>query len=91
MTNTSGVSRFPTISKLTKSLLSLPHSNAEVERVFSQVALMKTKLRNSLKSSTLDSILITKQSLPSSCVDFKPDQDMYRRMKNSMYDSETSD
>ena len=32
MTDTSGESRFPTISKLSKSLLSLPHSNADVER-----------------------------------------------------------
>ena len=31
MTNTSGQSRFPITSKLTKSLLSFPHSNADVE------------------------------------------------------------
>ncbi len=92
ITNTSGESRFPTISKLTKSLLSLPHSNAEVERVFSQVVLLKTKVRNKLKSSTLDSLLMTKQSLPCSCVDFKPESSMYKRMKSStLYDSESTD
>ena len=93
ITNTSGESRFPTISKLTKSLLSLPHSNAEVERVLSQVVLLTTKVRKKLKSSTLDSLLMTKRSLPCSCVDFKPESSMrYKRMKSStLYDSESTD
>ena len=90
MIDTSGESRFPTVSKLTKSLLSLPHSNADVERVFSQVVLIKTKTRNSLKSHTLDAVLMTKQSL-SSCIQFKPDKSMYKRMNSSIYDSASSD
>lgn len=89
MTDTSGEYRFPTVSRLMTSLLSLPHSNAEVERIFSQVALTKTKLRNSLKSSTLDSILVSKQSLPSSCVAFIPDKAMYKLMNNSIYNSDS--
>ncbi len=91
MTNPSGESRFPTVSKLMKSVLSLPHSNADVERVFSQVTLVKTKLRNSLKTSTLDAILLTKQCLPSSCVEFKPSSSMVKRMSRRMYDSDNSD
>lgn len=39
------------------SLLSLPWSNAEVERVFSQVNLVKTKIRNRLEVDTLNAIL----------------------------------
>ena len=70
------------------SLLSLPHSNAEVERIFSQVAITKTKLKNSLKSSKLDSIFVTKQSLQCSCVAFYPDKAMYRLLNNTMYDSD---
>ena len=54
MKDTSGECRFPIISKLINSLLSFPHLNAEVEKVFSQVTITKTKLRNSLKSSMLD-------------------------------------
>ena len=88
MTDTSGEYRFPIVSRLMTSLLSLPHSNAEVERIFSQVAITKTKLRNSLKSSTLDSILVTKQSLQCSCVAFNPDKAMYRLLNNTMYDSD---
>ena len=88
MTDTSGEYRFPTVSRLMTSLLSLPHSNAKVKRIFSKVAITKTKLRNSLKSSTLDSILVTKQSLPSSCFAFSPDKAMYRLMKNRIHDSD---
>lgn len=38
-------------------ILSLPWSNAEVERVFSQVNLVKTKTRNRLHDETLNAIL----------------------------------
>lgn len=92
MVDTSGECRFPILSKLTKSLLSLPHSNAEVERVFSQLALLKTKGRNLLKPNTLDSLLVTKQNLHCTCVQFKPGNSMYKRMKSStLYDSESSE
>ena len=92
MMNTSGERRFPTVSKLMSSLLSLPHSNADVERIFSQVVLIKTKTRNCLKASTLDAIVMTKKSLSGvNCVDFKPVVDMYKRMNNTIYDTESSD
>ena len=50
--------KFPTVSLFVKSLLALPHSNADVERVFSEVALIKTKHKNRLKTSTLDALLV---------------------------------
>ena len=43
LTNTSEERRFPTVALLAKSVLSFPHSNVDVERIFSQVALIKTK------------------------------------------------
>lgn len=91
MANTSGESRFPTIAKLAQSFLSFPHSNAEVERLFSQVTLIKTKHRNKLKTSTLESILQAKQSIQGSCLEFKPQRDMYDRFKLQMYDSDDTD
>lgn len=45
------------LAKFAISLLCLPWSNAEVERVFSQVNLVKTKLRNRMNIDTLNSIL----------------------------------
>lgn len=39
------------------SVLSLPHLNAEVKRVFSQMSVVKSKLRNWMSLQTLNSIL----------------------------------
>ena len=45
------------------SVLSLPHSNAEVERVFSQMSVVKSKLRNWMSLQTLNSILYIRYGL----------------------------
>ena len=43
LTDGCGEIKFPTLGYFVKSLLSLPHSNADVERRFSQVTLIKAK------------------------------------------------
>ena len=91
MVDPSQEKRFPTISKLTTSLLSLPHSNADVERIFSHVSNIKTKSRNSLKTKTLEALILTKLSLPCSCVEFKPDSALCKCVNVDMYDSESTD
>lgn len=53
----SGENPFSEIVKIAVSILSFPHSNADVERVFSQVNIVKSKQRNRLKVRTLHSIL----------------------------------
>ncbi len=45
------------------SVLSLPHSNAEVERLFSQMSVVKNKLRNWMSLHTLNSILYVRYGL----------------------------
>lgn len=87
LVDTSQQQRFPLILKLTTSLLSLPHSNADVERIFSHVTNIKTKARNSMKTKTLEALIITKLSLPCSCVHFNPDTSMIRGVNREMYDS----
>lgn len=52
---------YPEINKLVSYLLTLPHSSASVERVFSAINLNKTKIRNRLGSETLSGILHTKR------------------------------
>lgn len=49
---------FPNVTKLVKSLMCLPHSSAAAERVFSQLNLIKTKVRNRLEIKTCDAILL---------------------------------
>lgn len=48
---------FEELCNLALYILTLPHSNAHVERVFSAMALVKCKLRNRMCLSTLDNIL----------------------------------
>lgn len=58
-----GNNPFADLSQLSISLLSLPHSNAEIERVFSQMNIVKTKLRNRLSIKTLNAILYVRFGL----------------------------
>ena len=51
------------LDKVLKVLLSLPFSNAAVERVFSQLKLIKTGHRASLKQESLLALLTTKMTL----------------------------
>ena len=85
-----GSLKFPIIGKLTKSLLSIPHSNADVERIFSHVNLIKVKQRNKLKVSTLDALLMVKQgSSSNSCVHFNPTPEMCDSINTTMYLSDS--
>lgn len=51
---------FHELSEFCKNILSLPHSSAATERVFSILNLNKTKLRNSLAVETCNYMLHTK-------------------------------
>uniref|UniRef100_A0A0K8TX93 HAT C-terminal dimerisation domain-containing protein n=1 Tax=Bactrocera latifrons TaxID=174628 RepID=A0A0K8TX93_BACLA len=54
---------FPTISKLAKFVLTLPHANADSERIFSIVTDVRTKKRNKLSHANLTSICIIRSFL----------------------------
>lgn len=62
-TDSSGINPFNELCKLAKCLLVLPWSNAEVERCFSQMNLVKNKQRNKLSSSTTNAILFIRAGL----------------------------
>lgn len=61
---------FSNIARLAKLCLSLPHSNAETERVFSVVTDVKTKKRNKLSSEVLNSIAVIRFSTDNCCQNF---------------------
>ena len=48
---------FPKITRLVSAFISLPISNATVERLFSVMSVVKTKLRNTLAIPMVESIL----------------------------------
>lgn len=58
-----GENRFKDLATFAKSLLVLPHSNAEVERLFSMMNVVKTKHRNRMKLDLLSSILTIRAGL----------------------------
>ena len=69
-------------------MMCLPISNAEVERVFSQVSLVKNCRRSKLKLELLESILYCKFGLSkynSSVADFKPPVEMLK-FDSTIYD-----
>lgn len=79
---------FPTLTKLITKILVLPHSSANVERVFSQVNINKTKVRNSLKNSCLEAILYTKDYLKlnnCNCYDIKLVPELIKMLNNNIY------
>lgn len=66
---------FKILSKFVLNLLSLPHLNADNERLFSQVNLIKTKIRNKVVISTVTGVLLAKQSVTnndSDCTTYEP-------------------
>ena len=75
--NTSlNVPRFPVMKKLFGVLLCLPHSNADSERVFSQVRKINTEYRKRMGHETLTAILQVKMNCDDRCFQFSPTKDM---------------
>lgn len=60
---------FPNLEKIVYAVLSLPHSNAEAERIFSIVTDVKNKKRNRINVDTLDAICKTRSTFQANNVD----------------------
>lgn len=67
-----GTPAFENLINFVFDILCLPHSSANVERIFSDIALTKTKQRNKLSTSTITGLLHTRRYLrPNNCYDFE--------------------
>ena len=72
---------FPKVSQFVENILSLPHSSANVERIFSSVNLLKTKQRNKLSSETITALLHTKQLIDkNTCYNFPVKDNLTAKM-----------
>lgn len=81
----------PNISQLAQLCLSLPHSNADVERYFSTVSQIKTRDRNRLNTETVAAITRIKLDLKNENVhwhDYKITDGMLSLFDNSMYNKD---
>lgn len=82
------------LSEFVLSLLSIPHANAECERLFSKVNLIKIKSRNRLNTDTIQGCLFTSQEIKTNfdnCTNFEPSKKMLNCMTSSMYSSKIND
>lgn len=86
---------FKELSTFVISLLCLPYSNAEVERLFSQMNLIKSKIRNKMNLDLLNAILSIRTGLQREskcCFDFDISEDLYNKVKtNSTYINDSED
>lgn len=73
---------FPLLTQFVQNLLILPHSSANVERLFSAINLMKTNIRNRLQTDTLTGLLYTKSGLKKNR---EPSQEHIRHFNKYMY------
>ncbi|KAL1448682.1 hypothetical protein WDU94_000558 [Cyamophila willieti] len=91
--NAGGEFSFHEIGNLALCFLSLPISNATVERAFSHVSLVKNKLRNQMVTKTVDHIIRVKYFLQhKSCTAFEPTDAMYKRFNSEeVYKTDSGD
>ncbi|CAH1108743.1 unnamed protein product [Psylliodes chrysocephalus] len=80
--------RFERISKLALALLSLPFSNAAVERAFSLANFIKKKLPNRLAISSADSIIRLRFHLMNNgCISFVLSENILNKFNANMYNT----
>lgn len=89
ITSGDGLFTFSTLTTFAFDILCLPHSSANVERMFSAVNLMKTKQRNALNTETMTGLLHCKQYMKSdNCYDFPIVSHLVSKMqKDTIYKS----
>jgi hypothetical protein len=80
-----GEGKYPNLSKLIQHVLVLPFGTASVERDFSIVNIVKSKLRNKISLITLDALLRVRENIPDNFAEFVPTQKMYNMFNSNIY------
>ena len=84
MKHPDGSPRFQKLARVALLVLTLPHSNAEEERVFSLVTKNKTKFKPNLKlDGTLSSILTIKLANTAPCQNYEPPTEVIQSARNA--------
>lgn len=87
--NEDGSLKYDMLIKFAFCLMILPHSSACVERLFSQINLNKTKIRNRLSTEVLCGILHTKHFIgDQNCFDVKIESELIKKVNLKMYDKD---
>ena len=81
-----GTTRFPTLGKLMKALMCIPHSNASSERAFSMMKKVTTEFRSELGQDTLCAIMALKYNGHECChPNLFKDEDLLKKAKSATY------
>jgi hypothetical protein len=83
MKNSCGDFLYDRLSYFMLGLLSLPHSNADCERIFSSVKKNRTQFRSSMKDGTLEAIMIEKTRCGKGSYKHPVSDDLLRRCKSA--------
>ena len=67
------------------AILSIPHNNAECERIFSIVNKTRNKFRASMNDETLENVLIAKASFKGCCHEQVFDTSFLKKAKSTTY------
>ncbi|KAG8278642.1 hypothetical protein J6590_014198 [Homalodisca vitripennis] len=83
--NNLGELEFKILPKFALEALSLPHSNADCERMFSKINNVKTKFRNKLLTETIEKTLLASEGIKfqGGCPSFNPSKEMLSKMTTS--------
>lgn len=89
MKDSNGDIKFHLLPRFMLQVLSLPHSNAECERKFSEINNIKTKQRNCLITNTIKGNMLAQQAIrrnSENCVKFIPTNEITLRMTAKIYE-----
>lgn len=75
--------KYGLLSKFMLSILTIPHSNAECERIFSLVTKNLTQFRSTLSSQNLESLLTVKSNMTSPCFQQNFETEFLKRAKSA--------
>lgn len=81
-----GSLKYNRLSSVMMCILTIPHSNAECERVFSSVKKTRTQFRSSLSSEHLEDILVAKIMQKGHCYEQEFEKDFLSMAKSATYD-----
>ncbi|KAK3918984.1 Zinc finger protein 862 [Frankliniella fusca] len=83
ITDGEGNSKYAVLSEFVLSVLSIPHANADVERIFSKITLIRTRLRNRLITPTVEGLCLASECVKmrnKCCCSFEPSPKMLDSM-----------
>jgi hypothetical protein len=86
ITDEFGHKPFTNISKFMLSILTIPHSNAEYERIFRQVKKIRNEFRSSLSDVNLESLLIAKYTQNGKCFEQKFSDSLLKMAKSASFE-----